>query len=527
MTKPFDVIVAGAGHNSLITTAYLAKAGLRCLVLEANEYIGGDTATVEMGTPGFLHDSCSTAHNLIQASPMLRNNELHLDRYGLEYIHPDPVVHIPFEDGTSITQWQDISRTADEFARFSKRDAATYLEFIEDYKEISPAYGRYRYTPAGLGPSFDELISNGPNPEKWKSRVAASAAEIVLNTFEDPHVQSFMLWMAFMTIQPLRQPGTGILPYSLVFGRQNNSWVLPKGGSGSLPGALAQYIIEHGGEIRTGEKISGLIVENGKCTGVETEKGEQLIATKSVLSTIHIKHLIDMMPKNIYDDTFKSAIEKWEPGIAMFVTHYAVKTPLEFPAQSGTISAVAAGTPGSVERMLRVETDIANNRVTTDDPVLLVLCPTVADKTRAPAGYHTLKVVGFQPYQIDKGPAQWDELKQQIADANLKHLQKFVPTLTSEAIIDQHVKSPLDLERTNSHNWQGACHGGATTQSQSGINRPAPGWSAHRMPLKGLYQTGSTTHPGGSVSGAPGRNAAIVMLQDLGFNPDEIISGKS
>ena len=179
-----------------------------------------------------------------------------------------------------------------------------------------------------------------------------------------------------------------------------------------------------------------------------------------------------MMPDDLYDDNFGSAIHKWEPGIAMFVTHYAVKTPLEFPTQHGTISAVAAGTPGTVERMLRVETDISNNRVALDDPVLLVLCPTVADKTRAPAGYHTLKIVGFQPYEIAKGPDQWDHLKQQVADANLKHLQKFVPTLTPDSIIDQHVKSPLDLERTNSHNWQGACHGGATTLSPFSVSNP-------------------------------------------------------
>lgn len=524
MTESYDVIVAGAGHNSLITAAYLAKAGLRCLVVEANDYIGGDTATLELGIPGFLHDACSTAHNLIQASPTLRNNELHLERYGLEYIHPDPVVHIPFEDGSSITQWQDIARTAEEFARFSKRDAATYLRFIDDYREISPAYGQYRYTPAGQGPSFEELISNGPNPELWKKRVAASAAEIVLETFEDPHVQSFMLWMAFMTIQPLRQRETGILPYSLVFGRQNNSWVLPKGGSGALPSALARYIIDHGGEILTGEKVSALIIENDKCTGVQSEKGNKYKASAAVLSSIHIKHLIEMMPDEHYDDTFGSAIEKWEPGIAMFVAHYATKTPLQFPTQDGVVSAVAAGTPGSVERMLRVETDVTSNRVALDNPVLLVLCPTVADATRAPKDHHTLKIVGFHPYDIEGGASKWDEIKQQVAEVHLDHLRKFAPTLTPDSIIDQHVKSPLDLERTNSHNWKGACHGGATIPSQSGTNRPAPGWSAHRMPIKGLYQTGSTTHPGGSVSGAPGRNAAMVMLQDLGYHAEAIMS---
>ncbi len=525
MSEDFDVVVAGAGHNSLIATAYLAKAGLKCLVLEANEEIGGDTSTVELKTPGFWHDSCSTAHNLIQASPTLRDNELHLERYGLNYIYPDPVVHIPFADGGYITQWRDINRTADEFGKYSKKDASAYRKFIEDYKEIAPAYGKYRYTPAGLGPSFESLIEAGPNPDLWKQRVASSAAEIVLETFEDPHVQAFMLWMAFMTIQPLQQKGTGILPYSLAFGRQNNSWVLPKGGSVSLPKALARYIKAHQGEIKSGEKVSQLIVKNGKCVGVETEKGDKYLAKKCVLSTIHIKHLIPMMPNNSYDTGFSQAIDNWDPGIAMFVTHYATKVPLEFPTSDGKVAAVAAGTPGSVSRMLRVENDIKQSKLATDDPVLLVLCPTVADQSRAPAGMHTLKIVGFQPYNPDSTERDWDQLKQQVADSNFEHLRKFVPSLDRSAIIEEEVRSPLDLERTNSHNWHGGCHGGAMTPSQSGINRPAARWSSHRMPLEGLYQTGSTTHPGGSVSGAPGRNAAMVILEDLGYDAKEILSG--
>ncbi len=116
----FDVVVAGAGHNSLVAAAYLSKAGLRCLIIEARDQVGGDTASEELTLPGFWHDTCSTAHNLIQASPMIRNNELGLDEYGLEYLHPDPVVHVPFPDGTWLTQWRDIERTCEEFARFSK-----------------------------------------------------------------------------------------------------------------------------------------------------------------------------------------------------------------------------------------------------------------------------------------------------------------------------------------------------------------------------------------------------------------------
>ncbi len=175
-----------------------------------------------------------------------------------------------------------------------------------------------------------------------------------------------------------------------------------------------------------------------------------------------------------------------------------------------------SGTPQSADRMLRLATDFRAGRIATDDPVLLVLCPTVADPSRAPAGAHTLKVVGFQPYELAPGTGPWDALKDGVSAANLAELRRYAPNLTDEVLLASAVKSPLDLERMNAHNWHGSCHGGDAGPAQSGELRPVPGWASHRMPIAGLYQTGATTHPGGSVSGAPGRNAATVILADLG-----------
>ena len=135
-----DVVVAGAGHNSLVSAAYLAKAGFEVLVLETRPVVGGNTATEELTLPGFHHDSCSTAHNLIQASPAIKELRLAED-YGLEYLHPDPVVHVAFGDGESLTQWRDLDQTCDEFARFSGRDADAYRRLIADYDEAKGAFG--------------------------------------------------------------------------------------------------------------------------------------------------------------------------------------------------------------------------------------------------------------------------------------------------------------------------------------------------------------------------------------------------
>src|SRR5438445_12943255 len=128
VSETFDVVVAGAGHNSLVAAAYVAKAGFRCVVLEARERIGGDTATEELTRPGFQHDTCSTAHNLIQTSPTLRADELVLSADGLEYIHPDPVVHAPFPDGTWLTHWCDLARPRAESAEFPPPHGASFRE---------------------------------------------------------------------------------------------------------------------------------------------------------------------------------------------------------------------------------------------------------------------------------------------------------------------------------------------------------------------------------------------------------------
>lgn len=519
----FDVVVAGAGHNSLVAAAYLSKAGFRCLVLESRPEIGGDTNTEELTLPGFRHDTCSTAHNLIQASPMLRNDELRLGEFGLEYLHPDPVVHVPFPDGSSITQWRDVERTVGELAKFSRRDAEAYRRLLAEYDEVAPLFGRYRYTPIGWGPSLAELLAGHPEKGKWLRRQAMSAWEIIEDTFEDDHVRAFLLWMAFMTMQPADRPGTGSLAYSLVFGRQRHSWTLPRGGSGALPAALGRLIESHGGRILTDRRVVRLLIEGGRCRGVVTESGEEHRARRAVLSTIHIKHLIDMAPPEAWDESFRYGVETWRPGVSMFVTHYATSEPPRFEVEGGMLESIAAGTPGSPERILRIGPQFTRRQVDIEDPVLLVLCQTVADPTRAPKGKHTLKVVGFQPYELPEGAERWDQIEEEVSEANLRELRRYAPNLTDDVILSRVIESPLGLERFNEHNWHGSCHGGDQGGAQSGALRPATGWAGHRMPIEGLYQTGATTHPGGSVSGAPGRNAAMVMLKDFGTSLEEVI----
>ncbi|MPZ74422.1 MAG: NAD(P)-binding protein [Nitriliruptorales bacterium] len=516
VTDDYDIVVAGAGHNSLVAAAYLGKAGLRCLVLEGREVIGGDTATEELTLPGFWSDTCSTAHNVLQASPTLRFDELGLAAHGLEYIHPDPVVHMPFPDGTSLTMWRDLDRTCEEFAAFSPRDADGYRRMMSEYDDVKGLFGAYRYTPIDWGPSLDERLADRADGMRWQRRRQMSAWEIIRTEFEDWHSRAFMLWMAFMTMQPPDHPATGLLAYSLAYGRQMHSWTLPKGGSRALPLALARVVTDQGGAVLTGKPVVRLVVEGERCVGVETADGERFGARRGVLSSIHPKHLVDMAPRQAWGEDFLFGVDTWQAGVSMFVAHYASTEPPRFAAADRELTPVAVGIAPSVERVLRIGGQFSRGAVEIDDPVLLVLCPTTADPTRAPEGSHTLKVIGFQPYELPEGPHAWDDCKDEVSRANLMQLRRFAPNLTDDVLLAAAVKSPLDLERINAHNWHGSCHGGAQGPAQSGRLRPVPGWAQHRMPIPGLYQTGSTTHPGASVSAGPGRNAAAVILKDLG-----------
>lgn len=357
-------------------------------------------------------------------------------------------------------------------------------------------------------------------------RQALSAWEIIDAAFEDWHVKSWLLWFAEGTLQPGERPGTGLLAYSFVAGRQRSGWAIPKGGSGSLPLALGRIIEDHGGTILTSRPVSRLLLEGGRCVGVETESGEQFRARHAVVSTIHVKHLVNMAPPDAWGEAFLYGVETYKAGRTMFVAHYATTEPPRFAAAGGTLSMVAAGVAQTAERQLRVSEDFHRGVVASDQPVLLVLTPSVADPSRVPEGKHLVKIINFQPYELREGPERWNEIKEQVAANNLEQLRQYAPNLTDDKILATDIRSPLDLERYNRHNWHGSCHGGDLSPAQSETLRPVPGYAQHRMPIPGLYQTGATTHPGGSVTGAPGRNAALVLLKDLGRDLNEVIEAK-
>ncbi|MBO0775984.1 MAG: NAD(P)/FAD-dependent oxidoreductase [Actinobacteria bacterium] len=525
MDTSADIVVAGAGHNSLIAACYLAKAGYRCLVLDARQIPGGGAATEELLLPGFLIDTCATGHTLIRVNPLLTSDELGLVAdYGLRYIDPDPVAHVAFPDGEHLTMWLDRDRTAAEIARFSAADATSYLRMLAEYDEVKSIFSGSQFTPVGFGPSLDARLAEHPRGRVWQRRRALSAWDIIRHEFSSRHVQAFMLWMAFQTNQPVDVPGSGVLAYSLIFGRQQRSWSILAGGSGRLTEALTGYLESHGGTVLCDKQVTSLVLDGGKCVGVETSDGEQYRAGTAVLSTIHVMHLRDMAPADAWPEEFHYAIDTYDVGVPGFGIYLATTAPPEFETAYGPVTAVSAGTVGWPEDVVRLSQDLRTGRFVSYVPWLLVATPTLVDPVRAPAGKHTVKVLSHQVYDLPADMSDWGAVKAEHADRQLAYLRTVAPRFTDEVILGRLVKSPADYERLNQHMVHGAFHGGDRGVAGSGALRPVPGWASHRMPIPGLYQTGGTTHPGGSITGAPGRNAAIVMLHDLGHDPAEVLA---
>jgi phytoene dehydrogenase-like protein len=341
-----------------------------------------------------------------------------------------------------------------------------------------------------------------------------SAYDVVRHEFEDERVRAFMGWFAMLTVQPVQRPGTGQLAISVAANRQQHGWLVFEGGTGAFAEALGRLIRDHGGTILTSKEVTRLVLDgSGRCVGVGTADGDELRARRAVLSTIHVKQLVEMAPADAWDDDFRTGVETWRAGGTLFVTYCAVSEP---PVVAG-VEAPVFGPGVPLERLLRVGHDWETGRISTDDPSLLVVCSSLVDPTRAPAGQHVLKLVDMQPYAIG---GDWDERKAEVSEAGLAQVRRYAPNLTPEKILATTVKSPLDLERMNAHNWHGSCHGGDMSPSQTGRLR-----FHQRTPIAGLYQTGATTHPGGSVTAAPGRNAAQVMLEDFGRSLAEVARG--
>ena len=496
----FDYVVAGAGHNSLICAAYLAKAGNRVLVLEGRPMIGGGVKTAEILLPGFKQDLCSSSHHLIARNPLLRNNELNLSDYGYETFDPEVVVHFPFLNGASLTVFlKDPERTAATIARVSKKDAETFKRLAAARARVSAL------PPAERANSAEGLF--------FQRLEVLSGYDAARQVWESPVMQAANLSSGRWSGSPGSDPGTGAQAFTMM--DQLSGRPMPKGGSGMLSVAVGRSIEANNGVILTGKPVVQLIVENGKCAGVECADGSKYRARKAVVSTIHVKHLMGMAPRELWGDALLASVELWQPELAMFAFHYALSEPPLYPlADGGQVSGAEASLMERPESIFVLSSDQARGELTLNDYPLQIVHASVYDPSRVPPGCCTLKIEGGIPYALKEGPQHWDEIKEQVADTFLTRYMRHTTNLTKDKVMAKVTMSPLDIERMNPAMWRGSVHH---------RDKRWGNFTPYRMPIPGLYQTGACTEAGGSVTGLPGRNAAAIILQDDGKTLEQIV----
>jgi phytoene dehydrogenase-like protein len=509
-----DVIVVGAGHNALVCAGYLAQAGFSVLVLEAHDVIGGNTVTEELTLPGFAHDTCSSAHVLIQSNPLLRDDELGLvAHHGLRYVHTDPAVVMPLPDGDALVMHRDVAATAMELARWSPADADAYERMLAEWDSgLAAAHARWN-------DGLPATAAVGDADLRYAALRARSAWDVVHQRFGHPVVRSFMLWLAFATIQDPTHPGTGALPSAIAAGRTRFGWATPVGGSGALPAALRSHLVAHGGAVVTSAPVTRILVESGRARAVVTADGRRFDAARAVVSSAHLATLPALLGARDTPAELARAREAWQPGLSLFAVHAALRGNPRVYTKDGPVQTVAAAL-GSTTGLYRQLSEFAAGRPDAVDPWILVVASAVADPGRAPAGCGTLKLLTVAPYRLADGRS-WDDTRDGYAAALLDLVRARVEGLGADSVLAVTAESPVDLARTNPHNLGGSCHGGQFVMPGGEV---LPGWPAHRTLVPGLYVTGATTHPGGSVSGRAGRNTARVLLRDLGVDPGTVMS---
>jgi phytoene dehydrogenase-like protein len=511
----YDVVAVGSGHNGLVAAAYLAKSGKRVLVLERNAWFGGGVVSRELTRPGFRHDQHSMAHIFIQANPLLQRDELGLkSRYGLRYLFPESPMMSIFEDGSTLTLYRDRQRTAAEIAKWSKRDAQSFLRLAEQAATWLPMLVSTFYTPPmPLGAATAFLDQSREGREFWRT-MQMSSHDILMNYFEHDRVRAHFARVAGENLVSPDEKATGLGVFVFLGFLEAYGFGVPVGGSGRLTDALVRCIEDHGGAVLASQDVQEVIVANGRAAGVVTADGRRHLARDAVIGAIH-PHKLPSMVAGLDPEVRRAAEATQITDAACVTVHAALDGPLRFRTPDPVQSVMIELLPATYRELRECFDDLRYGGFMRTH-LLGLGSLSMFDPSRTPAGKGIAHIWDYAPYVRPDGRS-WDEGKEAYARSMLERFRVFVANL-DEVLLDFHCDSPVDMERTSPSFLRGDLHGIATTVYQSGAHRPTPDLGQYRVPgVDRLYLVGPFQYPGGGVFGA-GRATAQVMCEDLGVD---------
>lgn len=522
MTRAYDVIVVGGGHNGLTCACYLAKAGKKVLVLEARDVVGGGCATKEVAAPGFRHNFHSNFHGIIHMGPVYR--DLELERYGARYVWPENQFAHVFPDGRALVCSRSVEQTARNVSRFSRADAETFRELARLYRGALED----GMIPAMFSPPRRPSEDIAPLEETTEGlgllrHMLSAPNHVARELFESPYVQT---WLGFWVAQ---LAGTGDVfglganyPVMLAGSLEPYGWAICVGGSNRLAQAMAGFLEDHGGEVRLEAPVSRIETVTGAATGVLLEDGTRIPVDGILASNLDPKHtFLDLVGEEHLPAGFVPAVKRWRYDVmSMFCVYLALEAPVRWNAAEWD-PAVNHCFAVSVCESLDVLDDNASDcrlGVPPRRPGLFTVHPSLFDPSLCPPGKEAPFCEQIAPYELREGGAQaWEGVKEGYTQTVLDRWRPFVDGLEPEHIVGRYISSPIDIERVMPSMRQGDWNHGEMSQDQLGVFRPFHEYPPYRTAFENVYMCGASTHPGGSIGGACGYNAATVIAKDLGM----------
>ena len=531
--KKYDVAIVGGGHNGLTTACYLAKAGLDVVVVERHNYVGGAAVSREIH-PGWTYSNCSYVCSLLRPEIF---RDLELAKHGLQII-PYEGSATMLDNGDFYGSYNDHDLNYRSMSRFSAKDAEAYERFSRDVmrqcKIIKPLLKMTPPDPTSFAPKDimglfefakhfagkDELGGIGEKEIHETIRFwTMSVRDYLEEYFESEVIKAHMAGSAIIgTALGPYSPGSAYVLLHHYMGEVDGNvgaWGYARGGMGSITQAMSKSLLAYGGNIKAGSAVKNILIKNNRSYGLALENGDEVYADK-IVSNLDVKRtFLKVVEKKELPSEFYTAVKNFKIrgssgklNIALDDKPIWKSIPKDDPASTGDLHFTQ-----SIEEMEGAYDDWKDGKWSTL-PYVDMCIPTLNDPTMAPQGKHYMSVfVQYVPYNLADGG--WTEEKRvQFGDHLMKRIGNY-STNFKDIILHAEVRTPKELEAEVGLT-EGNIFQGELTMDQLMFNRPIPGYAQYKSPIKNLYMCGSSTHPGGGVMGAPGANAARVILSDLG-----------
>lgn len=523
MMSDYDVVIAGGSHNGLACGAFLSMHGLKVLVAERNDWVGGGAVTKEITLPGFKHDLFGASHVWCHVNQDFREvlrPELE-QKYGLKYLwSEDEITGHPMPEGPGIVIYKDVDKTCRSIAQYSEKDAKRYREIFDDFQEIQEGFVKNFFSPPNPPSYQTQAMENSEEGLRRLRDYNLSNRAFVEENFENKWVRAAIHgWAMGPHVKP-DQEGMGASFYVMIPAMHIYGQSIPEGGSMQLPLAMKRLIEDKGGKVLTNSPVEKFIISNNECKGIRLQDGSEYMASKGVVTALDPRlTFTELVDAEHLEQRFLDMCNNFKFGdIGIFRVHYALNNAPEYK-NGGDMNKVAYHRIfGEIQDVVDHFAEVDQKKLPTN-PFLHALCWTVKDPTRAPEGKHCLTIDTFPPTKLANG-VQWNDVKEEFAALLLEVLRRHTTNMDDDNILDYAIHTPEDLFAHNPCFFQGSPTGGERTMAQLGYFRPFPGYSQYKSPINNLYMTGPSNHPGGGIS-AMGTITARIMLQDLGIISEE------